>query len=41
VNRKYSTDFEIRGPKSQDPENAVVDIYVAVQWNAGNKVQNI
>jgi predicted transcriptional regulator YdeE len=31
LDRAYSGDFEVYGPKSQDPENAEVDIYIALQ----------
>ena len=30
LSRAYSTDFEVYGEKATDPENAVVDIFVAV-----------
>ena len=30
TNRRFSSDFEIYGSRSQDPENAEVDIYIAV-----------
>lgn len=30
INRKYSYDFEIYGKKAQNPENAEVDIYIAL-----------
>jgi len=31
LNRKYSADFEVYGQKSQDPENAEVEIYIATE----------
>lgn len=31
IDRLFSSDFEIYGAKSQDPENAEVDIYLAVK----------
>lgn len=31
LNRTYTADFEIYGEKAQDPENAEVDIYIAVK----------
>lgn len=31
LNRKYTTDFEIYGPKSADPSNAEVDIFIATK----------
>ena len=31
INRTYITDFEIYGAKSQDPENAEVDIYIGIK----------
>lgn len=31
LNRKYTADFEVYGPKSQDGENAEVDIYIATE----------
>lgn len=31
LNRKYTADFEVYGPKSQNPENAAVDIYIAIK----------
>ncbi len=31
LNRKYTADFEVYGPKSQNPENAEVDIYIAIK----------
>ena len=30
LDRKYTTDFEVYGEKAQDPTNAEVDIYIAV-----------
>lgn len=30
LNRAYSGDFEVYGPKSQNPEQAEVDIYIAL-----------
>ena len=30
LNRSYTSDFEIYGAKSQNPENAEVDIYIAL-----------
>lgn len=30
LDRKYTSDFEIYGAKAQNPENAEVDIYIAV-----------
>lgn len=30
LDRAYSGDFEVYGPKSQDPEKAEVDIYIAL-----------
>ena len=29
--RKYTTDFEVYGRKSLDPENAEVDIFIAIK----------
>jgi predicted transcriptional regulator YdeE len=31
LKRKYTTDFEVYGPKSHNPENAEVDIYIAIR----------
>jgi len=31
LNREYTVDFEVYGPKSQNPENAEVEIYIAVK----------
>jgi predicted transcriptional regulator YdeE len=31
LNRAYTSDFEVYGEKSQDPANAEVDIYIAVE----------
>ena len=31
LGRKYTTDFEVYGRKSRDPENTEVDIFVAVK----------
>ncbi len=31
LNRKYTADFEVYGPKSQDGENAEVAIYIAIE----------
>jgi predicted transcriptional regulator YdeE len=31
LNRKYTVDFEVYGPKSHDPEHAEVEIYIAVR----------
>jgi predicted transcriptional regulator YdeE len=31
IDRKYSTDFEIYGEKSQNPENAEVEIFIALK----------
>jgi predicted transcriptional regulator YdeE len=31
LNRKYTIDFEVYGEKSQDPNNAEVDIYIATE----------
>ena len=31
INRAYSADFEIYGPKAQNPSDAVVNIYVAIK----------
>ena len=31
LNRKYTADFEVYGQKSQDPENAEVEIYIATE----------
>lgn len=33
LSRKYTADFEVYGQKSQNPENAEVDIYIAVGQN--------
>jgi predicted transcriptional regulator YdeE len=30
IDRLFTADFEIYGPKSRDPENAEVDIYIAI-----------
>jgi len=32
LRRAYQTDFEIYDKRSQDPENAQVDIYVGLKW---------
>ncbi len=31
LDRAYTTDFEVYGPKTADPENAEVDIYIALK----------
>lgn len=31
LNRAYGTDFEVYGPKSQDDENAEVDVYLSLE----------
>lgn len=31
LNRSYTSDFEVYGPKSQQPDNVEVDIYIAVE----------
>ena len=31
LKRAYTSDFEVYGEKSQDPANAEVDIYIAVE----------
>lgn len=31
LDRAYTADFEVYGEKSQDPENAVVDLYIATK----------
>lgn len=31
LNRTYTADFDVYGPKSADPNNAEVDIYVAIE----------
>ena len=31
LERVYTTDFEVYGPKAQNPENAEVDIFVAIK----------
>jgi predicted transcriptional regulator YdeE len=31
IERKFSADFDVYGPKSQDPENAEVDTYVSIK----------
>lgn len=31
LGRKYTTDFEVYGRKSRDPENAEVDIFIAIK----------
>lgn len=31
INRKYTADFEVYGKKSQNPDNAEVDIYIATE----------
>lgn len=36
LNRSYTADFEVYGKKAQDPENAEVDIYIALKENLNN-----
>jgi len=31
LERSYTTDYEVYGPKAQDPSDAVVDIFIAVK----------
>lgn len=31
LDRSFTTDFEVYGEKTQNPENATVDIYIAIQ----------
>lgn len=31
LNRSFTTDFEVYGEKTQDPENAAVDLFIAIQ----------
>ena len=30
IDRKYTADFEVYGEKTQNPENAEIDIYVSI-----------